>query len=137
MKKQIRKFFSFFISVVLFANTFVTVMAHPYDVSDELALRNACKIATKYDCRRIAPGFNRKNLENFKCLCERRVVQVDNVLKDVSIRYTLHKQTLKEDFILHSRNACNSFLLRYYIADFEAYQLDSQTISLYDKNQNK
>ena len=137
MKKQIRKFFSFFISVVLFANTFVMVMAHPYDVSDELALRNACKIATKYDCRRIAPGFNRKNLENFKCLCERRVVQVDNVLKDVSIRYTLHKQTLKEDFILHSRNACNSFLLRYYIADFEAYQLDSQTISLYDKNQNK
>lgn len=104
MKKQIRKFFSFFISMVLFMNTFVMVFAHPVDVCNELAVNSAYKVATKYDCSRIAaPGFNRKNLENFKYLYERGVVQVDNILKDVSIRYALHKQMLKEDFILHSK----------------------------------
>lgn len=137
MKKQIRKFFSFFISAAIFMSTFMPVFAHPVDVCNELAVNSACKVATKYDCSRIAPGFNRRNLAKFQYLCQKGVVQVSTNLKDISVRYTMQRRAIKEDYILRSRKACNSFVLKYDIGNFRAEQINNQTISLYSEELNK
>ncbi|MDO4504016.1 MAG: peptidoglycan-binding domain-containing protein [Clostridia bacterium] len=137
MKKQIRKFFSFFISAAIFMSAFVPVFAHPVDVCNELAVNSACKVATKYDCSRIAPGFNRRNLAKFQYLCQKGVVQVSTNLKDISVRYTMQRRAIKEDYILRSRKACNSFVLKYDIGNFRAEQINNQTISLYSEELNK
>ncbi len=60
--------------------------------------------------------------------------QLDSVLPNVSIRYRMQEQGLKEDFILHSKKAQNAFDLQYNIGDLRAEQVNAQNILLLDKD---
>ena len=60
--------------------------------------------------------------------------QLDSVLPNVSVRYRMREQGLKEDFILHSKKAQNAFDLQYNIGDLRAEQVNAQNILLLDKD---
>lgn len=71
---------------------------------------------------------------NSKELANGKVKQIEDVLPDVSVRYKVKNRGLKEDFILHSKAAQNSFDLKYNIGSLEAKQLNEQNILLLDKS---
>lgn len=67
-------------------------------------------------------------------LDKNQTVQLSGVLEDVSVRYKKQEQELKEDFILHSKNAENSFVLKYNVGNLRAKQVNTQDILLLDEN---
>ena len=82
------------------------------------------------------------NFEEFKSekekksekLSEGQTQQIADVLPGVSVRYKKQEQGLKEDFILHGKDAQNIFDLNYDIGSLQAQQLDEQNIILMGKD---
>lgn len=82
------------------------------------------------------------NFEEFKSekenksekLSKGQTQQIADVLPGVSVRYKKQEQGLKEDFILHGKDAQNTFDLNYDIGSLQAQQLDEQNIILMDKD---
>ncbi len=82
------------------------------------------------------------NFEEFKSekenksekLSKGQTQQIADVLPGVSVRYKKQEQGLKEDFILHGKDAQNTFDLNYDIGSLHAQQLDEQNIILTDKD---
>lgn len=84
-----------------------------------------------------APNFGEFKSEQetkFQKLSKGQTQQIADVLPGVSVRYKKQEQGLKEDFILHGKDAQNTFDLNYDIGSLQAQQLDEQNIILIDKD---
>ncbi len=156
-KKWMKKFVGVFICASLLVNNAVPIFAHsqinaknyidekPEDiqvcVSDETSDDKLMEI--DLSGQKISSYLMGKDdtvcsdeTSHSKPLNKDQTLQLDDVLTDVSVRYKMKDQRLKEDFILNSKSAQNSFVLQYNIGELNAEKINTQDILPLDKNSN-
>ena len=93
------------------------------------------KISLSLDHKTLDSGnYDSEVINKSESLSKGDIKQIACVLPEVSVRYKKQEQGLKEDFILYSKAAQNTFDLSYDIGSLQAEQLNEQNILLIDRN---
>lgn len=154
-KRWAKKIVGVFISATILVNTIAPVFAHSQSNSESYTPEQpeniqVCISPETSDDKLMEIDLNGQKISSYlmgkdddacsdkqpcsKQLSKDQTVQLDDVLSDVSVRYKMKEQKLKEDFILHSKEAQSSFVLQYNVGNLHAKQINTQDILLLDEN---